>query len=151
MKKWVSVLSVAACMAVFNPMVAAAPLPMLQLDFPVLAVGEVGEVRVQVPPHDGWGGSQVYTFYMKRQFDEYDPRYRILRAACPPGFRSRNFNETEADCARMTSGAHPAFEITLQIKNVGAEDGETLLRSALLSSINGSGNTWAPLRLYGVK
>lgn len=129
----------------------AYPLPILQLDYPVLEVGEVGFITVQVPPYAGPSGSQSYAFYMKRQNDEYDPGYRLLFAQCPRGFSPRYYNSTEAECYRIKGGPHPAFEMVLEIENVGAVDGETYLPTAMISSIDGVGRIAAPLRLYGVR
>ena len=128
-----------------------APMPMMQLDFPVLAVGESGLIRLHVPAHDGWGAGPYYGVVIKEQFSDYDPGYRLTTIHCPYGYYRRNYNNIEGSCSTMESGSHAALEIVIEVQNVGAADGETFLKTGLVSNVFGNGRTFAPLRLRGVR
>jgi hypothetical protein len=154
--RYVGTLIVAALFSL--PVVAfgqAQPLPVLQLDFPVLAPGEEGTMRLQIPPDNGMHNGIHYYLYAVEQVEGgVDSGYRFSYPRCPPGFRRFNFLDGEFVSCYFPVGRapHPAGEMIVNVKNVNAPAGELVMRNGILATYSFvPGGTWSPWRAYGVK
>lgn len=146
-------LSALCCSLVLSSaaMLPVAPPPLLQLDYPVLAPGEVGAFRVRVPAYAGGAGRVSYAAHALMPGSEQDRGYRFIAAACGEGFTPRvHYEERGVVCSRTGQAPHPAFDMVVTVRNTGASAGETVMDQGLGSLIYDIGSVSSPWRLYSV-
>ncbi|WP_295574202.1 hypothetical protein [Stenotrophomonas maltophilia] len=128
------------------------PPPMRQLDFPVLAVGDIGQFRVHVPAYAGGQGRVSYAAHALMPGTDDDPGYRFIAAECGEGFTPYvHYNDRGVVCSRFGEAPHAAFEMVVTVFNVGAADGETVMPEGLGALVYDIGSAVAPWRIYGVR
>ncbi|MEG2806194.1 hypothetical protein [Stenotrophomonas sp.] len=102
----------------------AAPAPLQQLDFPVLAVGDTGQFRLRLGAHPA--GQVVYSAHALSGADPVGQGYRFVGVACPSGFHANVHHEDRGVvCFRTAGPAHPPLEMVVTVYNEGAADGAT--------------------------
>ncbi|WP_312710186.1 hypothetical protein [Stenotrophomonas sp.] len=134
--------------------VAAQPTlpPMQQLDYPVLAVGDTGQFRVQIPAYAGGQGRVSYAAHALMPGSSVDLGYRFTAAECGEGFTPYvHYNDRGVVCSRFGEAPHAAFEMVVTVRNVGAAEGEALMPEGLGYLVYDLGSVTAPWRLYGVR
>ncbi|WP_411850890.1 hypothetical protein ACLB90_18885 [Stenotrophomonas sp. LGBM10] len=130
----------------------AAPEPLRQLDFPVLARGETGQFRVLVPAHGGGEGAVAYAVHAVMPGSGDDLGYRFPAVSCPEGFKQNVHADDRGVVCHQSGGLpHPAFTMTVTVRNVEAADGETRQDDGLRSVALYGAVTHAPWFLYGVR
>lgn len=133
--------------------VAQTPPPMQQLDYPVLAIGDSGQFRVQVPAYEGGQGRVAYAAHALMPGSSEDRGYRFVAVHCEdPGFTPMvHYEDRGVVCSRFGQAAHPAFKMVVTVINTGAADGETLMEEGLRGLVYDVGPSAAPWRIYGVR
>lgn len=133
--------------------VAASPsAPLQQLDYPVLAVGDVGHFRVLVPAYAGGQGRVSYAAHALMPGSDVDRGYRFIAAACGEGFTPYvHYENRGVVCSRVGQAPHAAFEMVVTVINTGAADGETLMPEGLAGLVYDVGTVFSPWRIYGVR
>lgn len=132
--------------------VLAAPPPLVQLDFPVLAPGESGQFRVAVPAYAGGAGRASYAAHALMPGSDLDRGYRFVAATCGEGFEGRvHYEDRGVVCSRIGQAPHAAFEMVVSVLNTGAVDGETVVEQGLRALHMDDGLTPSPWHLYGVR
>lgn len=147
---------VAAAVALSSGSASAqvAPPPMWQLDYPVLAVGERGQMRIQIPASSGLANHETYyVLGVSNDEEKIDSGYRFVVLSCPPGFQSAHFGDGDMVlCGLMRPVPRPAGEMVVEITNVRGADGETVMRNGFMSVYGGvKPNTTSPWRAYGIR
>lgn len=139
--------------SVVSAAAAAAPVPPLQqLDYPVLAPGDIGQFRVQVPAYAGSQGRVSYAAHALMPGSDEDRGYRFIGVQCGDGFTPRvHPGERGVVCSRLGQAPHAAFEMVVTVLNVGAAHGESMMPEGLRSLIYDVGPSEAPWRIYGVR
>lgn len=128
------------------------PPPMQQLDFPVLAVGDIGQFRVHAPAYAGGQGRVSYAAHALMPGTDDDRGYRFIAAECGEGFTPYvHYNDRGVVCSRFGEAPHAAFEMVVTVLNVGAVDGETMMPEGLGALVYDIGSAVAPWRIYGVR
>jgi hypothetical protein len=129
----------------------AAPEPLRQLDFPVLARGESGQFRVLVPAYAGGEGVSAYSVHAVMPGADHDTGYRFFAVDCPESFE-HNVHAGDRGVVCYLSGGmpHPPFTMTVSVRNIAAADGETRQEEGLRSVALYGAVTRAPWFLYGV-
>lgn len=128
----------------------AAPLPLWQLDYPVLAMGESGKMRLQIPSSAGGLGSEDYGAWSIDRETGAESGYRFIAVECPSGFRPAHFdNGAFVLCYRVDGKPHAAVEMVVHVLNVNATEGETVMKHGLAAVVDGV--TTSPWRIYGVR
>lgn len=134
--------------------IAAEPLPppLQQVDYPVLAVGDVGQFRVQVPAYAGGKGRVSYAAHALMPGSDDDRGYRFIAVVCgDAGFTPVvHYEDRGVVCSRIGQAPHAAFEMVVTVVNAGAADGETIMPKGLGALVYDVGSTAAPWRIYGV-
>lgn len=129
----------------------AAPEPLQQLDFPVLARGESGQFRIQVPAHAGGEGVSAYSVHATIPGADHDTGYRFFAVDCPAGFKQNVHTGDRGVVCYLSGGVpHPPFTMTVSVRNIAAADGETRQEDGLRSVTLYGEVTRAPWFLYGV-
>lgn len=130
----------------------ASPMPIWQMTYPVLTVGERGQMILQVPASYGLANSETFSVHAISR-DGRDSGYRFATVRCPPGFLPSGFGAGELVMCSMQRGVpHPAGEMIVQVTNVDAKDGETLMVDGLQAKYGGVEiATFSPWRIYGVR
>lgn len=109
---------------------AAVAAPPVQLDFPVLALGEAAPVRLQLAPHAG--GLALYSIHMNDVDTDVVSGYQVTDVQCPPGFLSNLYRDGRgAVCYRTEDAAHAGGVMVVQVVNVDAADGHTAWEEGL--------------------
>ncbi|SET79790.1 hypothetical protein [Stenotrophomonas indicatrix] len=129
------------------------PPPMRQLDFPVLAIGDIGHFRVQVPAYAGGQGRVSYAAHALMPGSDEDRGYRFIAVACSDGGFTPvvHYEERGVACSRVGQSPHPAFEMVITVGNTGAAEGEVVMPDGLRSLVYDVGQSRAPWRIYGVR
>lgn len=113
---------ICALMLVFSALANAAPGALVQLNHPVIALGETAALDLQLPPHPG--GLVTYSIHTNVYASEENSGYRVLDVRCPPGFLSNVYQgNTGAVCYRVEETPHPAAEMSVTVFNEDAPDG----------------------------
>ncbi len=128
------------------------PPPMQQLDFPVLAVGDIGQFRVQVPAYAGGQGRVSYAAHALMPGSAEDRGYRFIAVACRDGGFTPvvHYEDRGVVCSRIGQAPHPAFEMVVTVLNTGAANGGTVMPEGLRGLVYDVGPSAAPWRIYGV-
>ena len=146
---------VVSCLLFCSSAVAMAqtPPPMQQLDYPVLAIGDTGQFRVQVPAYAGGQGRVSYAAHALMPGSSEDRGYRFVAVRCEDsGFTPVvHYEDRGVVCSRIGQAPHPAFEMVVTVVNTGAADGETVMEEGLRGLVYDVGPTAAPWRIYGVR
>lgn len=146
---------VVSCLLFCSSAVAMAqtPPPMQQLDYPVLAIGDSGQFRVQVPAYAGGQGRVSYAAHALMPGSSEDRGYRFVAVHCEdPGFTPGvHYEDRGVVCSRIGQAPHPAFEMVVTVVNTGAADGETVMEEGLRGLVYDVGLGVAPWRIYGVR
>ncbi|WP_422506566.1 hypothetical protein [Stenotrophomonas sp. GZD-301] len=130
----------------------AAPEPLRQLDFPVLGRGETAQFRVLVPAHAGGEGTSAYAVHAVIPGSGNDRGYRFFAVQCPDGFKQNVHADDHGVVCHLGGGLpHPAFTMTVSVRNVDAADGETRQDEGLRGVALYGAVTRAPWFLYGVR
>lgn len=109
---------------------AAMAAPPVQLDFPVLALGESAPVRLQLAPHAG--GLALYSIHMNQMGSGLVSGYEVTGVQCPQGFLSNLYREGRgAVCYRLEEAPHAGGMMVVQVVNVDAADGHTAWEEGL--------------------
>lgn len=109
---------------------AAVAAPPVQLDFPVLLLGETAPVRLQLAPHAG--GLALYSIHMNSRYSAVVSGYEVTSVLCPPGFQSNLYDEGRgAVCYRTEDVPHAGGVMVVQVVNVDAADGHTAWEEGL--------------------
>ncbi|MEG0185459.1 MAG: hypothetical protein RR704_18630 [Stenotrophomonas sp.] len=90
---------------------AAAPDPIVQVNYPVIALGETETLRLQLSAHPGGlaGALVTYSIHMNRLDSGHSSGYRVLEVRCPPEFLSNVYSgHAGAVCYRESGTPHPA-------------------------------------------
>ncbi|WP_416057647.1 hypothetical protein [Stenotrophomonas maltophilia] len=129
------------------------PPPMQQLDFPVLAVGDIGQFRVHVPAYAGGQGRVSYAAHALMPGSGEDRGYRFIAVVCgDDGFTPvLHYEDRGVVCSRIGQAPHAAFEMVVTVLNVGAAHGESMMPEGLRTLIYDVGPSEAPWRIYGVR
>ncbi|HYQ23393.1 hypothetical protein [Stenotrophomonas sp.] len=123
------------------------------MDYPVLAMGDTGQFRVQVPAYAGGQGRVSYAAHALMPGSSEDRGYRFVAVHCEdPGFTPVvHYENRGVVCSRIGQAAHPAFGMVVTVVNTGAADGETLMEEGLRGLVYYVGPSAAPWRIYGVQ
>ncbi|MCI1053488.1 hypothetical protein MOQ26_20400 [Stenotrophomonas maltophilia] len=129
---------------------AALAAPPVQLDFPVLALGETAPVRLQLAPHAG--GLAAYSIHMNSRYSAVVSGYEVTSVQCPPGFQSNLYGEGRgAVCYRTEDVPHAGGVMVVQVVNVDAPAGHTAWEEGLgFLDAHGPPQN-APWHLFGVR
>ncbi|XFC38913.1 hypothetical protein ACEF39_001923 [Stenotrophomonas indicatrix] len=114
----------------FSCLPAAVAAPPVQLDFPVLVLGETAPVRLQLAPHAG--GLALYSIHMNTMDSGVVSGYQVTGVQCPSGFQFNLYrNGQGAVCYRVEDTPHAGGVMVVQVINVDATDGHTLWEEGL--------------------
>ncbi len=126
------------------------PLPLTQLNHPVIAPGQIGTLAIRIPHYEGSNTNYVGYSAEVTHFSPRQSGYRALAVECPPRFLSNMYSEARgAACYRNDSSPHPSAVMFVTTLNEDAPAGVTHLPEGLrVFDLSAPSGNQYPLRLY---